>query len=252
MTRVAIIGRGWAGSAIRSALEKYGAQAVTLSRSTGFDAMRPVDLAEFGHFDAVVEATSTSASKRDDAIEFFTTSTRNIAGAAAEMGARHVLLSIVNCDAPDAQAYGYYAGKAAQERAARDVADEADGQLTIVRTTQWFEFAQQMSDRMRSGPLTFLPKMRTRPVALAAVADVIAQCCSGARAGEKYELCGPEPMWLRDMVKALPGAPFPVTVPLPGRAGHAFKSGLLMGGPDCEVVGPTFAQWLTQLSGKPA
>lgn len=219
-----------------------------LSRSTGFDVSSPVSFAGMGPIDAVVEATNIATMSATTAVDFFTASTHHISQAAAEAGiGKHVLLSIVNCDDEGAQAYGYYAGKAAQERAARAM----NQAVTIVRTTQWFEFAQQMAQQMKRGPVTVVPKMRTQPVELRAVADVIAQCCIGERTGALYEVCGPEQMWLRDMVKALPETGVVLQFPMPGKAGKAFRDGTLVPEPDCEVIGSTFHEWLGNHSGQP-
>ena len=50
---------------------------------------------------------------------------------------------------------GYFAGKAEQERVARE---EHTG-LTIVRSTLWFEFARQNLNRMWFGPFAVVPVM---------------------------------------------------------------------------------------------
>lgn len=93
-----------------------------------------------------------------------------MAAIANASGAEHVLLSIVNCEMPEVQGYGYFAGKAAQERTARAVSEY----LEIVRSTQWFEFAGQNLERLRVGPVALVPAMTIKPVALSAVASVLA------------------------------------------------------------------------------
>jgi uncharacterized protein YbjT (DUF2867 family) len=161
-----------------------------------------------------------------------------VGGAARVTGARHVLLSIVGCTLPEVQGYGYFAGKTAQEEAAR----EAGADLTIVSSTQWFEFARQNAERMRFGPVALVPAMRIQPVALDAVAAVVADVALGVRPGPVVEVAGPEAMTLWQMTRALDGTGArPVPLPIPGRLGRAFAGGALLPGPGVEVVGPRFA-----------
>jgi len=237
--RVAVVGGGISGAAIARAVQARGGEARLLSRSTGFDVLRDDARAAIAGADAVVEATGLFTTSARRATRFFTGSTRAVGEAAGESGARHVLLSIVGCTLPDVQGYGYFAGKTAQEEAAR--ATGAD--LAIVRSTQWFEFARQNLERMRFGPVALVPGMRIQPVALDAVAGVVADVAMGLRPGPVVEVAGPEVMTLWEMTRALehPGAR-PVRLPLPGRLGRAFAGGALLPGSGVEVVGPRFAE----------
>ncbi|WP_241237074.1 SDR family oxidoreductase [Georgenia faecalis] len=244
--RVAVVGGGPSGRAIERALVERGATATLVSRSTGFDVLRDDAVERLGGSDVIVEATGHATTSRTVATDFFTRSTRAVAAAAHASGARHVLLSIVHCDLPEVQGYGYFAGKAAQERLAREVSDD----LVIVRSTAWFEFARQSLDRFSIGPLALVTQMRMKPVALDAVAGVIADVATGRRAGTAVDLAGPEVLTLWEMTRRLPDRPA-VTVPLPvpGRLGRALRDGALVPGDDAEVVGPTYAEWLRAGSG---
>ncbi len=240
---VAIVGGGMSGSAIRRALESRGATAELFSRSTGFDVLRDDAVSRLGHADAIVEATGRFTISRRVATEFFTRSTRAIAAAASASGAQHILLSIVNCELPEVQGYGYFAGKTAQERVAR--AESA--RLTVVRSTQWFEFPQQNLQRMRLGPVAFVPTMTIKPIALDAVAAVIADCATGSRTGALQEVAGPEVTTLWEMTKQRSDrrvAPIPLA--LPTGYGRAFDNGALLPGDGVEVIGPRYAEWLTR------
>lgn len=110
-------------------------------------------------------------------------------------------MSIVNTDRPEVQGYGYFAGKKAQEETARRFSPA----LTIVRTTQWFEFGAQVLQRNRLGPLGFVPGMRIKPIALEAAARVLAETASGKRGGDLVEVSGPEEMTLWELVRRTPG-----------------------------------------------
>lgn len=240
--RVVVIGGGVSGAAIKQAVEARGPSVTQLSRSTGFDVLRDDARAALEGADAVVEATGQFTTSHGVATRFFTGSTRAIGRAAEAVGAHHVLLSIVNCMRPEVQGYGYFAGKTAQEAVARSVSPH----LTIVRSTQWFEFARQNLERMRFGPIAVVPGMTIAPVALAAVASVVADVVVGDRTAAEVEVAGPETTTLWAMTKALPEpGVIPMHLPIPGRMGKAFRRGALLPGSETEVVGPRFHEWVT-------
>ncbi len=192
---------------------------------------------------AIVEATGRFTISRRAATDFFTRSTRAVAEAARASGARHILLSIVNCDLPQVQGYVYMAGKTAQERVARQESEN----LTVVRSTQWFEFAGQHLDRMKLGSLALVPAMTIKPVALDAVADVIADSAIGNRVGALHEVAGPEVTTLWDMTTQLPGKRVtPIPLRIPTGYGRAFRDGTLLPAAEIEVVGPSFFEWLSR------
>lgn len=241
--RVAIIGSGRLARAIRDECVGRGATVTLHSRSTGFDIHDPSAADRLGEQDVVVEATDVFTQSATRAKEFFRRSTLTANAAARAAGARHVLVSIIGCSRPELQANGYYAGKAEQEL----VAESEHERLTIVRSTQWHEFARQNVDRMRVGPLAVVPAMTVQPIALTSVADVVAQCVAGERSEGSYDLAGPEVTTLWEMTRALPDQPrLLAPLPVPGRAGKAFREGALLPGPDAEVLGPTFEEWLAQ------
>ncbi|WIB11837.1 MULTISPECIES: SDR family oxidoreductase [unclassified Curtobacterium] len=216
------------------------------SRATGFDVLRDDATRRLAGTDVVIEATGVFTTSRRRATDFFGRSTRAIAAAATELQAHHVLLSIVNCTLPAVQGYGYFAGKTAQEQIARDVSPR----LTIVRSTQWFEFARQNLERMRVGPLALVPGMTIAPIALGSVAATIADVATGVRTDSEVEVTGPERMTLWEMTRSLP-APgvVPIPLPIPGAMGRAFRDGALVPAAGTEVIGPRFTDWLDDQEG---
>jgi hypothetical protein len=237
-----VVGGGISGVALTSAVRARGWTVTQRSRSTGFDVLRDDARAAFDGADVVVEATGRFTTSRRRATAFFTASTRAVATATAATGARHVLLSVLGCTLPSVQGYGYFAGKTAQER---EAAAASGARLTVVRSTQWFEFARQNTERLRLGPVALVPGMTIAPVALDAVAEVVADVVTGARRGPVVEVAGPETTTLWAMTRALPGLEVrPVRMPLPGAPGRAFRDGALLPGAGTEVVGPRFGDWL--------
>ncbi len=247
--RVAVIGRGVLGDAVRAALVRRGAAAVLLSRSDGVDVTAPFSLAPYGAFDAVVEATNVSTQSAHASRSFFVASTRNVARAAEEAGVPlHVLVSIVGVAGPAASSGGYYAGKAAQERAF--ASQQRHGTATaLLRTTLWYEFARQNLDRMSVGPVGLVPRMTVRPCAVDAVAQVVADRCLGQRTFAELDVCGPAVVTLARMTRALRRRPAVlVPVPVPGATGRAMRDGSLLPPDGTEVVGPSFEEWLAAAS----
>lgn len=241
--RVAIVGGGRSGKAIEQAVADRGATTQIFSRSTGFDVLHDDATKRFAGFDVIIEATGRSTTRKKAATEFFTRSTSALATAARNIGAHHILLSIVNCERPEVQGYGYFSGKAAQERVAQSEGEN----LSIVRTTQWFEFAEQNLERLRVGPVSLIPQMTIQPVALTSAAEVIADFAVGKRTGAIADFAGPEIMTLWDMTKQLPTkAPVIAPLPLPGRLGRAFRGGACVPGSGAEVIGPKFSKWLAE------
>ncbi len=240
---VAIIGGGISGAAIQRGCEAYGMETRMFSRSTGFDVLRDDATRALEGAEVIIDAAARFTTSRKVATDFFTRCSSSIAAASNALGARHILLSIVNCELPEVQGYGYFAGKAAQESVARAASDR----LTVVRSTQWFEFAGQNLQRMKFGPIALVPSMKINPVSLDSVAKIIGEVAAGERSGPLYEVAGPEVMTLWEMTQSFPRRDtVPVPLSIPTSYGHAFRKGVLV--PDDEVlrVGPTLTEWLSR------
>jgi uncharacterized protein YbjT (DUF2867 family) len=104
-----------------------------------------------------------------------------------------VVLSIVGLDRlPDD---GHYTGKRAQEHLALSGPVPA----SVVRATQFFDFAAQMVSWMRRGRSAALPPLLLQPVAVTDVADVLVEVAVGEPVNGICELAGPETQDLIDM-----------------------------------------------------
>jgi uncharacterized protein YbjT (DUF2867 family) len=237
MGRFIVVGQGRLGTAVAQALSRDGNEVAVVSKSSGVDVTRPVSLVSYRDFDAIVEATDTPNRSRRKSIAFFSASTKNIKAAAIEAGiGRHVLISIVNCEYAALAKDGYYAGKAVQEKAAMAVSGLP---TSIVRSTMWYEFAAENLARMSVGPVTVVPRIRSRPVALTAVAAIVALRCVDD-GPPREDLCGPDELTLWEMTMTLPHRPrLPLSVPI----GAAFSDGTLIP-KNGRVVGPRFGEWL--------
>lgn len=242
--RVAVAGStGTVGTLTAQELERRGHEVVALSRSTGVDLMDGSGLAgRLMGVDVVVDCLGPATTREKVAVDVFTTTTRHLLEAERTAGVeRHVVLSIVGIDlAP----HGYYLGKIRQEEVAR----ASDRRVTIVRATQFHEFAEQMLTRARLGPLQLAPRLLSAPVSAAEVAAALADVVEREPDEQTVEVTGPEELSMVDMVRAVArarGRRGPVLgFPMPG--GPAVREGALLSRSPWRVGTQTFAQWLDQ------
>lgn len=236
-------GTGAVGSLLVTQLKMAGHEPVVLARSTGVDLVTGAGLEHaLDGVEAVVDVTSTGTTSAQVATEFFTTTTRNLLAAEYAAGVRHhVLLSIVGIDVTP---FGYYIGKLAQEQAVED----GKVPFTIVRATQFHEFAGQMIERSSLGPFVLVPQMRSAPIAAREVAAELVRIASGVPQGRVGDLRGPHQESVPSMTRRLlrqRGSHRPVlTVPLPGKAGKAMRSGALIPTDPGTVGTQSYAEWL--------
>ncbi|PPK92423.1 uncharacterized protein YbjT (DUF2867 family) [Kineococcus xinjiangensis] len=243
MRIVVLGGTGVVGRHVVAALRASGHEAVVASRSTGVDLLTGAGLdAALEGAGAVVDASTVATSRARTAVEFFTRSAEHVLAAEVRAGVRHhVVVSIVGLERVP---LGYYAGKLAQERAVL----AGPVPVSILRATQFHEFAGQMLDRMAFGPVAAVPVARVQPVAARDVGAALADLALGNPVGRAPEMAGPEVFHLPDLARrtaAARGARVRVLpLRLPGAAGRAMAAGALC--PDgAFTCGSTpFAQWL--------
>jgi uncharacterized protein YbjT (DUF2867 family) len=238
-------GTGMVGTMVVDQLKARGHDPVVLARATGVDLTTGAGLEDrLDGVEAVVDVTSVATSSADTATEFFTTTTRHLLDAGYAAGVRHhVLLSIVGIDVTP---FGYYVGKLAQEELVKD----GKVPYTIVRATQFHEFAQQMIDRSSYGPVVVVPRMKSAPIAAAEVATVLTDIALGVPQGMAPEVGGPRPESVPDMARRLlrkQGSKRPVvTARIIGKAGKAMASGALIPANPGTIGAQTYAEWLEQ------
>jgi len=245
--RIAIAGAtGVVGRHVVDVVHEHGHTAVGLSRAAGIDLLdlTAVDRAVTGA-DAVIDVSSIGTTSGAASERFFRAATTNLLTAGAARGvAHHVALSIVNIDrAPS----GYYAGKVLQER----LVERADVPWSILRATQFHEFAAQMLERGHLGPFRVVPIMRTQPVAAREVAERLVEIAVSDARGRATDLAGPQEEDLVDLARRYARAvhirgPL-VPVPLPGAMGTAMRTGALLPNPDADRAVATFTTWLHDL-----
>jgi len=244
--RLAIAGgTGMTGGHIAAIAYDRGHEVVALSRRTGVELLSGAGLdGALEGVDAVIDVTNVTTAKPDVSVMFFAGATKSLLAAERAAGvAHHLVLSIVGAEAaPD----GYYAGKLVQER----LVAAADVPWTVLRTTQFHEYAAMMFHRGHAGA-HIAPAGRVQPVAVREVAEHLVDLAERAPVGRATDLGGPREESLADMVHRYAHAigfrgPLPV-VHTPGTLGRAFRAGALLPGADALRGTQTFAEWLDAL-----
>lgn len=245
--RIAIAGgTGTVGTHVVAVARERGHEPVTLSRATGVDLVSGRGLARaLAGADAVIDVASTPAQAARASVRFFGTVTATLLAAERRAGVpHHLALGIVGSAlAP----HGYYAGKAEQER----LVEGGDVPWTILRATQFHEFADQLRARFSRGPVTLVPRMVSQPVAAREVAQRLVHLAEAGPSGRVADLAGPRVERMRDLVAALEsrdGAPARriVEFPLPGGFGRAMRDGTLLPTGDVTLGALTFERWLDE------
>lgn len=236
-------GTGVLGRHVVDVAGKRGYDVVTLAHSTGVDLVAGTGLdGALDDVEAVVDVTSIQTQSARASEKFFEAVTSHLLQAEKAAGVgHHVALSIVGADkAP----YGYYSGKVLQER----LVTEGDVPWSLMRATQFHEFAGQIMERLRRGPVVIVPQMRSQPVAASEVAGRLIDLVEAGPSGRVPDFGGPREEDAVDMVRAFKAATgarvWILPVPFPGALGRALRDGSLVAGRGADHGTQTYADWL--------
>jgi uncharacterized protein YbjT (DUF2867 family) len=189
MTKVIVIGgSGLIGSRVVARLAEHGHEPIAASPNSGVNTLTGQGLAEVLAGAQVVVDVSNSPSLEDKAaLDFFTTSTRNLLAAEKPAGVgHHVALSVVGTDR--LQESGYFRAKLAQEELIR----ESGIPYSIVHATQFFEFVKSIADAATDGTTVRLSPALIQPIAADAVASAVASTAVCEPIYGTIEIAGPE------------------------------------------------------------
>jgi uncharacterized protein YbjT (DUF2867 family) len=197
MKIVVIGGTGLIGKKVVANIRQHGHEVVAAAPSTGVNAFTGEGLAEALTGAQVVVDVANAPSWEDKAVlEFFETAGRNLLAAEKAAGVRHhVALSIVGADRLPAS--GYLRAKVAQENLIK-----ASGiPFTIVRSTQFFEFAKGIVQSATEGQTVRLSPALFQPIA----ADDVAAALTGFALAEPLngtiEIAGPKPIRMDEFAR---------------------------------------------------
>lgn len=242
--RVAVAGAtGVIGRHVVAVARSRGHEVVGLARSTGVDLTTGAGLAErLAGVDAVVDTTNVRTQQRAAAEAFFGGVSRTLLAAEEAAGVgHHVVLSIVGIDGVP---MGYYRGKLVQER----VVAQGAVPWSVLRATQFHEFAEQALGFMRVGPFSLVPRMLSQPVAALEVAQALVDLVEAGPSGRVPDLAGPERLEMVQLARRVSRARGlgrrVVPLRVPGAVGRGLRSGALTPPADGPRGRQTFEEWL--------
>jgi uncharacterized protein YbjT (DUF2867 family) len=188
MKIVVIGGAGVLGSKVVQKLKDQGHDAVAASPRTGVNTLTGEGLADaLTGANVVVDVSNSPSFDDDPAMEFFTKSTINLEAAAKAAGVGHyVAVSIVGCD--ELPKSGYLRAKVAQEK----LITESDLPYSIVRATQFAEFADAITASLTLGDEVRVPDALIQPIASEDLADEVARVTEGKPLNGIENVGGPE------------------------------------------------------------
>ncbi|MBX6387095.1 MAG: NAD(P)H-binding protein [Microbispora sp.] len=242
--RIAVAGAtGNIGSRTVAVLERDGHDVVRISRSLGVDLLtgEGLDKALDG-VEAVIDAISFEKPRRDEAVAYAGTTTRNLLTAEERAGVRHhVLLSIIGIHRVEGNAH--YAGKREQER----LVSEGPVPWTIVPVAQFHDFAEMVAGWTEKDGVATIAPLLVQPIAPDDVAEVLAEIAPGEPRGRYADVAGPETQDLVDMARrtlAAHGRTVKLVPTWSGIFGPAMAGEVLLPGEGARIAPTTFDEWL--------
>lgn len=247
--RVAVLGAtGLTGRAVVEALARAGHEPVSLCRATGVDAVAGTGLDEgLAGADALIDVVNLPAGEIEEARTLFGSATRNALAAEERAGVgHHVLLSILGVDRITGPPH--YAGKRLQE----ELVHEGPVPFSILRATQFHEFAEMVVGWTSDGEVAPVPPVRVQPVAVDDVGEALAAIATGPPQGRAADLAGPRPEDLADMARRTMQARGSAVRVVASWDAGLFSSDMpadaLLPGPGARLAPTTFERWLAEIS----
>jgi uncharacterized protein YbjT (DUF2867 family) len=198
--KISVIGAtGLIGSKVVDLLEGDGHDVVAASRSSGADVLTGEGLADaLAGADVLVDVINSPSFDDGPVMDFFTRSSENLVAAAEQSAVGHyVALSIVGADGlPDS---GYMRAKVVQEKAIT----ESGLPYTIVRATQFHEFATAIVGSLDADDGVRAPDALIQPIAADDVAAEVARVAVGSPLNGVVNIGGPEKISFADLARSV-------------------------------------------------
>lgn len=197
MKIVVIGGSGLIGTKLVSRLRSAGHEVLPASPRSGVNAVTGEGLADaLKGAQVVVDVANAPSFEDGPVMEFFQSSGRHLAAAEKAAGVKHhVALSVVGTER--LQASGYFRAKLVQER----LIAESGIPYTIVRATQFFEFAAGIAQDGAAGDAIHMSPALFQPMAAEDVADAMFDATLGAPRNGMVEIGGPAKIPLDEFVR---------------------------------------------------
>jgi uncharacterized protein YbjT (DUF2867 family) len=246
MKIVVIGGSGLIGSKLVKKLRERGHEVTAASPSSGVNTITGEGLAEALIGASVVVDVTNSPSWEDAAVlKFFETSTHNLLAyeKAAGVG-HHVALSVVGTERMLES--GFFRAKIAQE----NLIKTSSVPYSILRATQFFEFAKNIADFSTDGNRVHLPAVLFQPMSADDVASAVGKVATAPPVNGTVEAGGPEQFQLDDFIRrALAARQDPREVIADPNAryfGIKVAERTLIPNDDARLGETKFEDWLTQ------
>ncbi|QJE94246.1 SDR family oxidoreductase [Luteolibacter luteus] len=194
---VVIGGTGRVGTRLVKTLRAKGHEVLAASPSTGVDTITKMGLKEaLIGADVVVDVTQSPSFEPKAVLEFFQQSGHHLLAAEARAGiAHHVALSVVGTDRMLES--GYFRGKMAQE----NLITSSTVPYTIVRATQFFEFAAAIAGSATTGNEVHLPHTVLQPMSSDDLVAALAEIAIAPPQNGIVDVAGPEELHMDDFVR---------------------------------------------------
>lgn len=196
--RITVVGAsGLIGTKVLELLRGQGHDVVAAARSSGVDVLTGSGLTDaLAGADALVDVTNSSDFDDEVVLAFFTRSATNLVEAARRAGVRHyVALSIVGVDGlPDS---GYMRAKVAQER----IITHSGLAYSIVRATQFVEFADGIVESLTRGDEVRVPDALIQPIPADEVAAAVARVATSEPLDGVVNIGGPTRMTFAELAR---------------------------------------------------
>ncbi|MEZ0216722.1 MAG: SDR family oxidoreductase [Rariglobus sp.] len=185
---VVIGGTGLIGKPIVEKLRSLGHEVVAASPSQGINSVTGEGLATaLAGAHTVIDVANSPSFEDQAVLDFFERSTRNLLAASAAAGVRHyVALSVVGTERMLQS--GYFLAKLAQE----SLIKASPLPYTILRATQFFEFAGGIAHVATERQTVRLPSALMQPIAAADVSAAVADAVLAAPLNGMVEVAGPD------------------------------------------------------------
>lgn len=248
MTTIAVIGAtGTAGSRVVSRLRSRGVAVVEISREHGIDLFDGPDLlrALQGVDVAIDVSNPVPADGRADIGQTLAAASRSIVCACATQEVQRLVAStIAGIEDPVFDGFPYYEAK----REAKEILLDGPVPTTIVKSTQWYEFATNRDAVSCDDDEVMVEDWLIQPIAADTVADVLVEAALGQSHTPRI-ITGPEAIRLPELTSKLlvqQGDSRRVRAVKP--AVSALGTGALLAPGQAAVIGPDVDTWLHTLA----
>ena len=196
MKIVIVGGTGLIGSKLVNKIREIGHEVVAASRALGVNTITGEGLNKaLKNTEVVVDVSNSPSLVGKGVMDFFQTSTRNLLTAEAYAGViHHVALSIVGIDRPASSEY--FRAKLAQEKLIK----ESGIPYSILRSTQFFEFAGGIAQSGTIGQNVYISTGLIQPIAADEVVDTLIDILVEAPLNSTLEVAGPVSMRMADFI----------------------------------------------------